>query len=313
MREAKAVRDSRKLLAQENREATQAAWSLLQPFLAENPRHLQARFLCGKATIRLGLRDEAKQCLAVVGERSPELAEELGKDYRQVLTLQTRTQGCNDASTFEQSLAWAEGLGVPYAESVFEGLDGVAEACRVNNYGPSQFIAVLAKRDQAMKMVDKGYVPAISRALAQAKYDDAYGLVQHAVYFVPAGEPRIKEVMDSERRKVSVTVGSLRQLCERFKTDTRYRTGNSWCYPVAAPPAVYTVKDGWGGAVLYSPIEPDETQRCHQGFALTSLGGDGAETENGRGNPADEIVCRFVYGQESWQLPHPYWLISNDH
>jgi hypothetical protein len=312
LREAKAVRDSRKLLAQENAQAVQTAWSLLGPFLVDHPRHRQALFLCGKATVRLELRTEAKQCLDTLGERSPELAEELGKDYRQILTAQTRAQGC-DASSFAQRLAWAEELGAPYAASVVEGLDGVIEACKTNNdYSISQFVAVLAQRDQAVKMAEKGYVPVIGKALAQARYWDAYSLAQQAVRLVPNGEPAIKQVLDGERRKVSATVGSLRQLCDRLKTDPRHYTGDSWCFPAAAPPAVQTAKDGWGRAVLYSPLGPDDTQRCYQGFALTSYGGDGAETENDSQSPADEIVCSFVAGNESWQRPNRYWWMPED-
>ena len=60
LREAKAVRISRVLLSEGK---TQEAWGLLQPFLAEHPEHRQALFLSGKATIRLGLKEEPKRCL----------------------------------------------------------------------------------------------------------------------------------------------------------------------------------------------------------------------------------------------------------
>src|SRR4051794_37254530 len=43
LREAKAVRDSRKLLEEKR---NQEAWSLLDPFLKTHPEHLQALFLC---------------------------------------------------------------------------------------------------------------------------------------------------------------------------------------------------------------------------------------------------------------------------
>jgi hypothetical protein len=197
LREAKAVRVARTLLAEEK---PQEAWSRLSPFLADHPQHSQALFLCGKATLRLDLKNEAKQCLMAVGERSPELAEELGKDYRQILTAQTRAQVCDDASKFAQLLAWAEELGPPYAASVFEGLDGVVEACRTGYYGPMQFVAVLAQRDQAGKIIEKGYVPAIGRAVAQARYDDAYELAQQAVRLVPEGEAAINEVLASAEK-----------------------------------------------------------------------------------------------------------------
>ena len=309
LREAKAVRVARTLLASEK---PQEAWALLSPFLMDHPQHRQALFLCGKATIRLGLRNEAKLCLTALGERSPELAEELGKDYRQILTAQTRAQKvCQDASSFAQILAWAEELGPSYVASVFEGLDSIAQTCHAEHDGAALFIAVLAQRNLAGKMVEKGYVPAISSALAQARYYDAYDLAQEAVALVPEGEMAIKKVMDRERRKVSATVDSIRQLSDQLKADARYRTGNSWCFPAAAPPAVQSARDGWGRTLLYSPLYPDDTQRCYQGFTLTSFGGDGGETEDGGQTPAAEIVCSFFYGSESWQLPLQYW-ISND-
>jgi tetratricopeptide (TPR) repeat protein len=310
LREAKAVRVSRELLAAGK---AQEAWSLLGPFLADHPQHIQALFLGGQATLRLGLKDEAKNCFTEVRKRSPELADELGKDFRNVLTAQTRTQACGDASNFDQLLAWAEGLGDPYTTSVYEGLDGIVESCQSTYGGPSQFIAALAKREQAVKMAEKGYAPVIGRALAQARYGDAYRLSQQAVSLVPNGEKAVKEVLNGERRKVSATVESLNQLCDQLKVDARYSAGNSWCFPAAAPPAVQSARDGWGRAILYSPLSPDDAQHCHQGFALTSLGGDGTETEDDGQTPAAEIVCRFVSGWESRQAPHRYWFLSNDH
>lgn len=60
------------------------------------------------------------------------------------------------------------------------------------------------------------------------------------------------------------------------------------------------------------PVWACVSQGCHQGFALTSLGGDGVLTEDRTYTPADEMTCRFFYGRETWQLPQPYWQIATD-
>jgi len=310
LREAKAVRVSRKLLA-ENR--AQEAWSLLDPFLKDHPRHRQGLLLCGQATIRLSLRAEAKQCLATLGEESPELAKQLGEDYRQVLTAQVRAQGCS-VTNFESLLGWAEELGDPYPASVTAGLDGVVDACRTarNEYEPWRFVSVLGKKGKAVEMVNKGYVPAIGRALTQARYGDAKVLAQQAVRLVPDGASAVAAVLNAERGKVTATVGTLRQLCTSLASDARYHPGSSWCFPAAAPPAVQAAKDGWGRGALYSPLNPAGTPGCYQGFDVISYGGDGQPTANDRQSPAADITCRFIAGAESWKLPGEYWQERGD-
>lgn len=194
---------------------------------------------------------------------------------------------------------------------MIDGLDGMVEACHAaQSYEPWQLAAMLAEKNQAMKLVEKGYVPAIGRALAQARYADAKALAQQAVAVVPDGTAAVKATLDGERQKVSTTVGTLRRLCDDIKADARYRTGKTWCFPSAAPPGVQSATDGWGRALLYSPVVPGKTQGCSQGFALTSYGGDGQETQDDRQSPAAEIICQFVNNWDAWQVPNRYWLIT---
>lgn len=198
LREAKAVRDSRALLAEGK---AREAWSLLQPFLPTDPDHRQALFLCGKATIRLSLRDEAKMCLQRVEELSPELAQELREDYGPILAEQTRMAGCN-AEAFQGLLEWGDELGANLANHVMGGLDEVVEACHALRYREDlpQIYAVLEERGQALALVERGYVPAISRAVAQARYQDAESLARRAINQVPEGAVAVEAALKDERR-----------------------------------------------------------------------------------------------------------------
>jgi tetratricopeptide (TPR) repeat protein len=310
LREARAVRLSRKLL-EEGRAPD--AWSLLMPFLPDHPTHRQALFLCGKATIRLGIerRAEAKQCLERLKEQSPELSKELEGDYSKTLTQQARELGC-DVRRFEQLLASAEEIGPPYEESVLDGLDGIVDACRTvhDESTPWNLAQVLAKKNQSASLAEKGYVPAINGALAVGRYADAKALAQQAVRVVPAGAATVEAALDGERNKVSKTVETISQLCTSLRADARYHPGNTWCFPATPPTTVQSAKDGWGRAVAYSPLAPDSSQTCYQSFMLTSLGGDGIPTKGDSRSPAAEIVCRFGSGGESWQTPNEYWQIS---
>jgi hypothetical protein len=123
----------------------------------------------------------------------------------------------------------------------------------------------------------------------------------------PEGAGAVEAALDGERNKVSKTVETLRQLCTSLKTDARYHPGATWCFPVTAPPQVEAARDGWGRSILYSPLAPDSTQKCHQGFALTSYGGDGVPTKGNLQSPAADIICRVVSGGESWQQPNEFW------
>jgi hypothetical protein len=307
LREYKAVRLSRKLL---EGGLNADAWSLLQPFLPDHSKHRQALFLCGEATIRLEMKTEAKQCLERLNEQSPELAKELGNDYSKVLAQQVREKGC-DVPHFEQLLASAEEIGPPYAGSVLSGLDSLVDACHASqrDYESWRLAQALAKKGQGMSMTEKGYVPAINRALAQARYVDAKALAQQAVYAVPAGATAVKAALDGERNKVSKTMETINQLCTSLRADPRYHSGTTWCFPAAAPATVQSAKDGWGRGVTYSPLAPDSSQKCYQTFMLTSFGGDGVPTKGDSRSPAAEIICRCGPGGESWQTPNDYWQV----
>lgn len=306
LREAKAVRMSRQLLAQGQE---QEAWTLLRPFLAHHPEHQQALFLCGKATVRLNLKAEAKQCLEKTTERSPELANEMRVDFGIVLADQTRGLGCH-AESFLGQLAWAEELKGDLAGKVIAGLDGVLDACRSaqNDYVPQTIAFALKDKGHAMEMLQKGYVPSIRKAINQARYFDAEALAQRAVTFVPDGAPAVEELLNTERRKIAMTEENLRELGLRLRDDQRYRVGGSWCFPASLPPNHQPVSDGWGRVVTYSPLGGAGDNQCYQGFALTSYGGDGVVSERASPqSPAAELIYSFWAGGEYWQLPGRFW------
>lgn len=244
---------------------------------------------------------------------SPELTKQLGDEYRQVLTAQAQGLGCN-VSEFEKLLAGAQELGDPYPASVVAGFGGVVEACRTarNDSQSWRLGAQLVKEGRAAEVIDKAYVPAIRKALAEARYGDAKILAQQAVGVAPAGEGTVRAALNTERNKVAATLASLRRIGDSIKANAQYYAGGSWCFPAAAPAAVQAAKDGWGRPMFYSPLDPGGNPGCNRGFSLTSYGGDGAATANDWQSPAAEIVYRFVSGSESWKKPNSYWLTQQE-
>lgn len=306
-REAKAVRDARQFLAAGH---PQEAWSLLGPFLQEHPRHEQGLLLGGEAAIRVNQIPEAKQSLQTLTEVSPELGKQLGNDYRAVVTQRAREAGCNSAS-FLQVLGWSQDLGDSFRESVADGLNGVVEACRKtgNDWVPVQISSQLAQQGQEIDIVGKGYIPAITRALQQARYNDAKILAQRAVQAAPARKGDVKKVLDAERAKVVATRKTIGDLCQALQTSPQYHVGDTWCFPATAPANVQAARDGWGRAITYTAFAAASGQTCHPGISLSSYGAAAQPTEE-RLSPAGGITCGLNAGAQTWQLPNRYWMGS---
>jgi len=197
LREAKAVRVSRELL---DAGKTQDAWSILQPFLPDHKNHSQALFLCGQEAIQLHLGDEAKQCLQGLEGLSPDLAKELRADYGRTLT--AGTVGCN-ADSFGQLLALGDQLGSDFAGTVLSKLGDVVETCRAarDYYTPMRITQMLARSGREMAMIEQGYVPAISKAVAQGRRADAEVLARQAGRMIPAGSAAVSAALGPAQPK----------------------------------------------------------------------------------------------------------------
>lgn len=306
LREAKAVRDARTLLSDGK---PQEAWTLLGPFLQEHPRHKQGLLLGGQATIRLDQVKEAKQFLGTLTEISPELGKQLGDDYRQTLTQRAQAVGC-DAPAFLKVLSSAQSLGDSFPDSVTASLGGFVEACQKSGDTWGQVPYQLAEQGLRTDLIRKGYVPAIGRALGQARYSDAKALAQQAVRAAPDEIGEIKKVLDSERAKVAATIKTLSGLCQSLKNDPRYHPGDSWCLPEIPPAGAQRARDAWGKSFVYTAFAPNPGQTCHPGASFTSYGAGQATEGEERQSPAAGITCSFAYGSESWQVPERYWLES---
>ena len=299
LREAKAVRVSRALLLEGRNEE---AWQVLQPFLLSHPEHHQALFLCGKETIRLNLKDEPKACLQQLDQHSPELAKELRADYGPILTEKARSLGCN-SEEFESQLGWGDALGGGFSENVINGLDAIVDACRAdqNSRELPRIAEVLAKRGKAMAMMERGYIPAINKAVAGARYQEAEALARLAFRQVPEGKGLVDAALKEERQRVKTTEAILRRLRERVQGDESYRLGAYyWCFPSTGPTAVQSAKDGWGQAVQYRPrgeaFSYESRNGCHHGFEVVSSR-----------SPEIELNCRFWYGEESCDFLGRFW------
>ncbi len=311
LREAKAVRDSRQHLAAAQPEL---AWARLEPFLKDHPRHRQALLLCGKATVRLDRRTEAKDCLDRLDKRSPELAQELRKDYAEVLPEVTRKLVCQ-AAAFQERLAWAGTLGAGFDSHVIAGLDGVVATCRATQASSeiAKIAESLAEQGRAVALVERGYVPAIQQAMRKRQYDEAKVLARQAGSLVPAGAAAVDAALDGERRKVSATMVTLRQLVTALRADQSFRAGSQGCFPETAPAVVQAARDGWGSPVQYNPenaYDAPSGKRCHYGFTLfSSHAGVEAAQENGQGTPA-MLYCNGYVQWENCQFPERFWQVA---
>jgi hypothetical protein len=306
LREAKAVRDSRQLLA-ENHPDT--AWELLVPFLKEHPRHEQGLLLGGQAAIRLNKIGDAKQYLGTLNEVSPKLGKELANDYRGIIAARAQSINCSP-SGFPQLLAESHELGNSYQAIVMAGLQSFAEACsRAGNYSvPEAVSSLLTTQGNATDLVNKGYVPAIRSALEQARFDDAKALAQQSNRIVPRGTREINKVLEPERSKVTSTMMTLQNLCEALRSNPQYLVNGVWCFPVAAPPAVRTAKDAWGRAIVYTTLYPSPDQSCSYLISLSSYGFSGQPSTSDQQTPPGGATCRIQGGNVSWQLSDRFWL-----
>jgi hypothetical protein len=197
IREARALRMGRKLLEQ-NR--PKDAWSLVQPFLEDHPENEQALFLCGKATIRQNLQDEAKNCLARLSRLSPELIGELKKDYQLALTEASQKLGCN-VSGFGELVSFETDLGNPSATGAIGGLDKIVDACATGgNYQEiSQLTGLMIERGQGKEMTRKGLMPVISRFMQEEDKDsEARWLAELAIQAYPEGKEETLALLEQE-------------------------------------------------------------------------------------------------------------------
>jgi hypothetical protein len=306
LREAKAVRVARVHLEEGH---PHEAWALLGPFLADHPRHRQGLLLCGRATLRLDRRAEAKHCFETLRERSPELSEDLGADFRQVLSEQARALGCN-VPGFGELLSWAADLGEPFAASVVAGASGVVEGCLTARSEEAlwRLAGVLAERGGPAAMIESGFVPAIHRAMKQSRFRDAETMAYQATRMVPEQAATVEAALETERLKVRSTIETLQRLCSNLEADPRFLVGTSRCFPAEGATLFASARDGWGRSFVYTPLRDDGTGSCHRGFSLTSYGSDGVATGDDRQSPAAEIACTVISGRRSWQVPKRFWL-----
>jgi hypothetical protein len=307
LREYKAVRDGRRLLAVNQVKETEAAWMLLGPFVEDHPRHEQGQFLGGKAAIRLEKVPQAKQCLLRLSEVSPELAKQLGDDYRQNLAGRARGLACNEGS-FLGLLAASRDLGGTIPAAVIANSDGFVEACASDrDYAALARVSEdLGNRGQGSELVHGGYLPAIGRALGQGHYSAAKALAGIAVHSAPEARGEVRALLDAERAKVEATKTTLADLCRKVANDPRFHPGAAWCFPSAAPADLQGARDGWGNPIGWVP-NGAAYQGCHGAIALTSYGAAGSATSGEWGTPGQGILCQVSWGIESWQLPEGYW------
>lgn len=188
LREAKAVRDARQLLAAGD---PQAAWNTLGPFLNEHPEHKQALLLCAQANVLLGNLAKAGECFLREQAASEKLAATLKPVLGTAIVEKAASLGC-DPETFKNLFGLAETVGNPDPREVERGLSGVVMAC--NGSGESEKLgdiaAFLAGKNRALEMVEFGFVPLIKQ---EENYWSARRWAQQAVSLVPES----KEAVDA--------------------------------------------------------------------------------------------------------------------
>ncbi|HWN44853.1 MAG TPA: hypothetical protein VNW71_21700 [Thermoanaerobaculia bacterium] len=190
LREAKAVRDARQLLATGK---PQEAWNTLEPFLREHPEHEQALFLCTEANIVLGDLPKAGKCFKRERDVSPDLASMLKPQLGSAIAAKSLTLGC-DPEAFKALVGLAEDVGAPDPRKVGKGLHGVIVDCdRTGQMEKlADIAAFLAGKNRAMELVELGFVPIIEQ---QDNHWTARQWAQQAVSLVPEGEEAVKDAL----------------------------------------------------------------------------------------------------------------------
>jgi tetratricopeptide (TPR) repeat protein len=306
LREARAVREARKLLAEQQ---PQKAWEWLEPFLKDNPRHAQGLLLGGEAAIQIGRMADAKQCLTTLIAVDAKLGAQLGAEDRALLAQQARTIGC-DTGAYARLLESSAELGEPYLAGVIDSVDAVVEACyrqRQDWWGIQQVSGLLSQYGQPHDLLHKGYAPAIGRELAQGHYATARSMAMRALQLDRDGYDEVAKILGAERERVAATSRTLGELCRKLESDPRYRTGGGWCFPAAPPMEVQAAKDAWGKSFRYVAFAPAAGQTCYTGAAVVSYGAAARLVRGDRQSPAGGIVCRVSAGAESWNHPDRFW------
>ncbi|HEX5719950.1 MAG TPA: hypothetical protein VF179_27595 [Thermoanaerobaculia bacterium] len=190
LREAKAVRDARQLLATGK---PQEAWSTLEPFLREHPKHDQALFLCTEANIALGDLPRAGECFKRKRDVSPDLASMLKPQLGSAIAAKSLTLGC-DPDAFKALFILAEEVGAPDPREVGKGLPGIVMNCaQTSQMEKLADIAVfLAGKNRAMELVELGFVPIIEQA--ENRWH-ARHWAQQAVSLVPESEEAVNNAL----------------------------------------------------------------------------------------------------------------------
>jgi hypothetical protein len=188
-REAKAVRDARRLL--EGGEP-QAAWQALDPFLQSHPHHKQALFLCVEANVKLGNPAKAGECL----DSAPTMAAKLEERLGPLVAQQAAAASC-DSATFEKWFELAEKLGEEKVKDVERALIALLPKCS-GIEEPSKMFAFLVQKNRAMEMVSLVFVPLIE---GQDNDWAARELAEEAVKLAPEGKEAIDAAMERRRER----------------------------------------------------------------------------------------------------------------
>lgn len=194
LREAKAVRDARQLLATGK---PQEAWNSLAPFLEEHPKHEQALYLCTEANIALGDLSIAGECFKRERDVSTDLASMLKPQLGSAITAKSLTLGC-DSDAFKALFILAEEVGAPDPREVGKGLPGIVVSC-IQSAQIEKLVdiaAFLAGKNRAMELVELGFVPIIEQ---EDNYWSARRWAGQAVSLVPESEEAVQNAL--ERRK----------------------------------------------------------------------------------------------------------------
>lgn len=191
LREAKAVRDARQLLATGK---TLEARNTLDSFLREHPEHEQALHLCTEANMALQDLRRAGECFKRERDVSPELAATLQPRLGREIAAKALGLGC-DPEAFKTLFTLAEEVGAPDPREVGRGLPGLVASCvRTGQMEQlAEVAAFLAGKNRAMELVELGFVPLIEQ---EDNRWSAREWAQYALSLVPESEEAVSDALE---------------------------------------------------------------------------------------------------------------------
>jgi hypothetical protein len=308
LRDPKALRDARTTFAAQQYDGTLEA---VLPFLEQRPRHEEALDMALRSALRLGQNELAREQLDRASATESGAAAFLNVAGEE-LASQASALECDPSAAAGLHGRWSL-LGEDFAGFAVEEIGKLASRCQTaGRVAEAQRIVTWMARAKVLDAAtaERVFLGPLRAAIGGKQYDLASQIRRAAIQTLPALAPQVDEALAPERSAVEATTARMSEISAALRQHRDYRLGRFWCFPDAIPQGLLQVAgatDGWNGTIRYRALAKDPTTLCSSGFALESLGADGAEGPSDARDPRMDMSYRFENGRERWTTPSPPW------